>query len=110
MALDGKGMTPTDGARLCGRGVWNAPWSGPNGELVLLAIDSQHRLINGPMVVARGTDHVMVADAMWDLLDACDWQERGVLGDPPSFGALKVPARFSGTDRSHLALVPQEQP
>ena len=55
------------------RGVWKAPWRGPNGEIVLLAVTSSHCLLSGcPVVVPRGCCHVTEADRLWALLDEID--------------------------------------
>lgn len=71
------------------RGVWNAPWTGPNGELVLIALESRGRLIDGPVAVPRGVDHVTVADTLWELLDTVDPLAMVRLGSAPRFGRLK---------------------
>jgi hypothetical protein len=38
------------------RGVWRAPWLGPNGELVLLIITHAHRLHGQPVIIPNGAD------------------------------------------------------
>ncbi|MFI5228497.1 MAG: hypothetical protein ACHQWU_05485 [Gemmatimonadales bacterium] len=54
------------------RGVYIAPWLGPDGETILVAIDSKRRLIAEPTVVAAGASQVLAGDALWDRLEAAD--------------------------------------
>lgn len=66
-------VPPAPYVPLLERGVWKAQWQGPNGEIVLLAISSDHKLLTGtPHVISVGGDHIAAADALWDLLDARD--------------------------------------
>ena len=55
-----------------GRGVFIAPWFGPNGEFVLLAITREKKLACAPRVVPIGGNHVAAGDEMWDLLEKDD--------------------------------------
>lgn len=55
-----------------GRGVYVAPWCGPQGELVLLAITSAGRLACDPLMIPHGADRVAAADALWDALEEAD--------------------------------------
>lgn len=55
-----------------GRGVYAAPWMGPNGEIVLLAITKEHKLAGDPVTVPVGASHHAAADALWERLDADD--------------------------------------
>lgn len=54
------------------RGVWIAPWVGPDGELVVYAIDSTNRLGISPVVIPHGVDHVALVDQLWEELDRRD--------------------------------------
>lgn len=55
------------------RGVWKALWQGPSGEIVLLAITSDHKLLTGtPHMISAGADHIAAADALWELLEVRD--------------------------------------
>jgi hypothetical protein len=58
--------------RLLERGVWKAPWMGPDGEIVLLAVTADHRLLIPPSVIALGSNHFKAYDGLWELLDARD--------------------------------------
>ena len=53
------------------RGVHVAPWMGPNGELVLVAVSRHHRRIAERMI-PMGDGHVFAADALWDVLERED--------------------------------------
>lgn len=55
-----------------GRGVWVAPWIGPNGEFVLIAITRERKLACEPRVIPVGANHVAAGDELWDLLEAAD--------------------------------------
>lgn len=58
---------------LLDRGVYKAPWMGPNGEIVLLAVTSKHCLVSlSPIVIPAGSNHVQAVDELWDMLDAID--------------------------------------
>lgn len=59
-------------SELLQRGVWVAPWMGPNGEFVLIAIDRHHRIVGDPVTVPAGANHVQMADELWERLDAAD--------------------------------------
>lgn len=54
------------------RGVYVAPWMGPDGELVLLAITSTARLACEPITVPHGADRVLAADLAWGALEVAD--------------------------------------
>ena len=75
------------------RGVWVAPWTGPNGETVVYAIDSTNRLLASPVVIPHGTDHVALADRLWQELDRQD-----PVTDSPAF----APPRSLFLPRSRL--------
>jgi hypothetical protein len=55
-----------------GRGIWVAPWVGPNHEIVLIAIRSDRRLCGEPHLIPAGASHVLVADELWERLDRED--------------------------------------
>lgn len=55
-----------------GRGVYVAPWVGPNGEIVLLALSRERKLIGDPLTVPLGGNHVEAGDEMWRRLDVSD--------------------------------------
>lgn len=55
------------------RGVFVAPFLGPNGETVLLPIMSDRRLAtDGPVYVAGDADALSESDRLWGLLDKVD--------------------------------------
>lgn len=55
------------------RGVHAAPWQGPNGELVLIAIDSHRGLLPDSItVVPHGASRVDAADSLWAFLESLD--------------------------------------
>lgn len=78
------------------RGVWVAPWQGPNGEFVLFSLDSRSKLVAGPMTVTIGGDHIAAAEALWEELDARDPGHRGHLGAPATFRRLRRSWQRSG--------------
>lgn len=51
------------------RGVFVAPWVGPNGEHVLIAIDSRGRLVGEPTTVEGDCVFQQVAEVLWELLE-----------------------------------------
>jgi len=57
---------------LLNRGVWLAPWCGSEGEMVLLAITSRHRLAVPPVVIPNGASRVDAANLLWDQLEQSD--------------------------------------
>lgn len=55
------------------RGVWVAPWVGPDGEMVLLAITSRAQLATGvPTIVPSGASQVDASDRLWETIEAVD--------------------------------------
>jgi hypothetical protein len=76
------------------RGVWIASWDGPNGETVLLAIDSAHRLLGLPMAVPMGWSVERASDALWLVLDTLDPENDALARAAPKAGRA-----------SHLQLV-----
>lgn len=54
------------------RGVYVAPWTGPNGEVVLIALSSDRKLVGEPLTVPNGGNHVAAGDALWARLDLDD--------------------------------------
>lgn len=71
------------------RGVWVAPWQGPNGEIVLFSIDSHSKLVAGPFIVPAGSDHIAASEALWEELEAVDPLHRSIMGSPPVFRRLR---------------------
>lgn len=55
-----------------GRGVYVAPWVGPDGEVVLIALSGDRRLIGDPILIPKGGNHVQAGDALWARLDHDD--------------------------------------
>ncbi len=56
---------------LLDRGVYRAPCFGPDGETILFAVTSEHRLIpDGSLKVQQGGDCLMASATLWRLLDA----------------------------------------
>lgn len=56
-----------------GRGVWVAPWMGPNGETILVAVRRDDRKVSERML-AFGDDHVQASEDLWDELERADPQ------------------------------------
>jgi hypothetical protein len=61
-----------------GRGVWLAPWQGPNGEMILVAVTAQRRRLD-EYVVPIGANHVDAAERLLDRLDLADPDPRSKL-------------------------------
>lgn len=55
-----------------GRGVYVAPWMGPKGEIVLIALTRFRKLAGEPFVVPIGSSHVLAGDALWERLEHDD--------------------------------------
>jgi hypothetical protein len=60
------------------RGVYVAPWMGPDGEIVLIAITSRRRKLIEEMI-PRGADHVAFAVQVQAMLDEADPDTRPTL-------------------------------
>jgi hypothetical protein len=58
---------------ILGRGVFQAPWLGPNGEMVLVSINSRHEK-HEELTVTHGANRIDVGEAMEARLDAADPQ------------------------------------
>lgn len=56
---------------LLDRGIWQAPWFGPNGEMVLLAITRAHGKLS-EVIVPHGASRTETADRMLAELNAVD--------------------------------------
>lgn len=64
--------TPRAGQQLR-RGVWLAPWIGPDGELVLIALRRDGKLTaSGPVTIPAGANHVAFGETLWDELERED--------------------------------------
>ena len=74
--------------KVSSRGVWIAPWRGPNDELVLFAQDSKAHLVTDPVTIPHGADRVAIADGLWDLLTWAEPEPDLVVGRPPRFRYL----------------------
>lgn len=60
------------------RGVFVAPWMGENGEIILVAVTSDGRRI-AERLVPFGVSGHLIADELWELLDAVDPDRRAVM-------------------------------
>ncbi len=56
------------------RGVYVAPWVGPKGEVVLLAVTREQKLAESPRIVPIGANQAIVRDEMWARLEHEDPQ------------------------------------
>jgi hypothetical protein len=54
------------------RGVWQADFFGPDGELVLVAVDRRRRLVANPVVVPHGASRIEAAERLLAILEAAD--------------------------------------
>ncbi len=55
------------------RGVFVAPWSGRNNELVLLAVTAGRQLLGSTFVtIPNGADRAAAAERLWARLDEAD--------------------------------------
>ena len=63
---------PFCGFGLFERGVWKAPWMGPAGEIVLVAVSAARHLIGRPFTVPLGGDHVGAVDRLLARLERQD--------------------------------------
>ena len=55
-----------------GRGVWQAPFDGPDGELVLVAVTSRGRMCGEVTIVPHGASRIETADRMLLALELAD--------------------------------------
>jgi hypothetical protein len=55
-----------------GRGVWQAPFDGPDGEMVLVAVTSRGRIVGEVAVIPHGASRVETAERMLAALDLAD--------------------------------------
>ena len=53
-----------------GRGVWIAPWLGPSGETILVALDREERQVGDVALVATNEDINEASDRLWQRLEA----------------------------------------
>ncbi|MHB1097860.1 MAG: hypothetical protein ACYC3F_17005 [Gemmatimonadaceae bacterium] len=65
---------PADPSRsgLLARGIHLAPWLGPDGELVLVAVTSKGRTLREPITLPHGADRIGAAEALWEELERAD--------------------------------------
>jgi hypothetical protein len=54
------------------RGVWQADFFGPDGELVLVAVDRRRRLVVDPVIVAHGASRIDAAERLLVILEKAD--------------------------------------
>jgi hypothetical protein len=66
------GTVPALSKDLLRRGVWQAPFFGPDGEMVLLAVTRDSRLVGDPVIVPHGASRIAAADVMLDRLNSID--------------------------------------
>lgn len=59
------------------RGVYVAPYLGPNGETVLLAITARQRLAAEPLFLVTADREAEMSDSLWRLLDQRDPRPTG---------------------------------
>lgn len=69
---ESEGMRQAKVGPMAERGVWIAPWLGPDGETILVAVDQHHRRIGSECRVAAGASHVLAADEMWERVERDD--------------------------------------
>lgn len=70
-----RSITPPSGhpaPELLRRGAWRAPWLGPSGEIVLIAITHAHRLYGEPVIVPNGADEDAVIRRLTGELNRAD--------------------------------------
>lgn len=60
-----------DGIALLPRGVWTAPFLGPRGEPILVAIDREHRHVRW-VTVPAGCGLLDISDDLWAFLERAD--------------------------------------
>ncbi len=60
------------GAKPYGRGVWIAPWMGPNGEMILVGLNRHDRQIGDPLMIPLGGNHLAASDELWKRVDRDD--------------------------------------
>ncbi len=64
-------ILPPASRGLVARGVYYLPWTGPNGETLLAAVDRNgRRLLDASVLPGRDEDATILA--LWDLLDRAD--------------------------------------
>src|SRR5689334_8663825 len=64
-------VTPSSENGLLERGVWTAPFLGPRGETILVAIDRDHRHVRS-ITVPPDIGLVDVSGDLWAFLDRAD--------------------------------------
>jgi hypothetical protein len=60
------------GKDLLKRGVWQAPFLGEDGEMILVAVKRDGRLLCPPVTIPHGGSRVEAGDALFDRLDTAD--------------------------------------
>jgi len=54
------------------RGVWQAPFLGEDGEMVLVAVKRDGRILGKPLVVPHGASRIEAAERLLDGLNLTD--------------------------------------
>ena len=62
--------TPSNSTNV-GRGVWVAPWMGPNGELVVVAVSRRNRLL-AERIIAPGDNSDAIGQELWAIVERDD--------------------------------------
>jgi hypothetical protein len=55
-----------------GRGVYVAPWMGPDDELVLIAITAAGKLAAPPLTIPHGASRLAASDELWAAVERVD--------------------------------------
>jgi hypothetical protein len=55
-----------------GRGVWIAPWLGPNGETILVALNRHERQLGEQMMISPGSNSLAASDELWARVERDD--------------------------------------
>jgi hypothetical protein len=64
--------TTADGRKILRRGVWQAPFLGEDGQMVLVAVRRDGRLLCPPVTVPHGASRIEAGDRLCDALDEAD--------------------------------------
>jgi hypothetical protein len=60
------------GMQSYGRGVWIAPWMGPNGETILVALNRHEHQIGEQIMIPLGGNHLAASDELWSRVEKHD--------------------------------------
>jgi hypothetical protein len=67
-----QGTVPAHRNDLLRRGVWQAPFFGPDGELALVAVSRAGKLIGDVLIVPHGSSRIAAAEALLERLNLVD--------------------------------------